>query len=134
MIAFLMYSNYTVYRAKNKNALKVLELVIQVTAFLKALINGEWRWKCPDGYHSAQDDETGQCYPDTEPCYPGHLIDPDTTNCRDEEDVCEEFNLTGCMEDGKMIDTFPNEDCLRYPDNEKCAAIMIKDVKMMVSY
>lgn len=48
------------------------------------------------------DDETGQCYPDIEPCYPGHLSDPDTTNCSDEEWVCEEFNMTGCLIDVLM--------------------------------
>ena len=40
---------------------------------------------CPKGYHSADDDETGQCYPDTEPCYPGQIRDPneDRPSCRD---------------------------------------------------
>lgn len=28
--------------------------------------NGEW--KCPDGYHGTDDDETGQCYPNSEGC------------------------------------------------------------------
>ena len=59
----------------------------------------------------------------SEPCYPGHLSDPDTTNCSDEEWVCEEHNLTGCTVDGRMIGTFPDEGCLQYLDNDKCAAI-----------
>ena len=33
---------------------------------------------CPEGFHSTEDDESGLCYPDTEPCYPGHLSSPDT--------------------------------------------------------
>ena len=46
-----------------------------------------------------------------------------STNCSNEEDVCEEHNLTGCTADGKMIGTFPDERCLNYPDNDKCAAV-----------
>jgi hypothetical protein len=80
-------------------------------------------WECPKDYHSTQDDESGQCYPDTEPCYPGHLNSPDTTNCSDEEDVCKEFNMTGCMVDGRMIGKFPDEDCLHGPSLDKCASI-----------
>ena len=91
--------------------------------FPNTLVDGKWEWECPEGYHSTQDDETGQCYPDTEPCYPGHLSDPDTTNCSDEDWVCEKFNLTGCIVDGRLIGTFPDQDCLRYPDNENANAL-----------
>jgi len=47
------------------------------TCFSPTLINGNWEWECPDGYHSEEDDETGQCYPDTKPCYPGQIRDPE---------------------------------------------------------
>lgn len=30
--------------------------------FPKTLVDGEWRWQCPKGYHTVDDDETGQCY------------------------------------------------------------------------
>jgi hypothetical protein len=89
--------------------------------FPRTFINGKWEWECPESYHSTEGDESGQCYPDTEPCYPGHLSSPNTTNCSDEEYVCKEFKMTGCMVDGKMIGTFPDEYCLQYPDNERCA-------------
>jgi hypothetical protein len=37
--------------------------------FPNTLVNGEWEWECPEDYHSVEDDETGQCYPDEEGCY-----------------------------------------------------------------
>ncbi len=42
--------------------------------FPKTLVNGEWEWKCPEDYHSVQDDETGQCYPDSEGCPDGTIM------------------------------------------------------------
>lgn len=93
------------------------------TCFAETLINGKWEWECPGGYHSEDDDETGQCYPDTEPCYPGQIRNPDFPACSSEDYVCEEFNLTGCIIDGRMIGILPDEYCLRNPDAEKCVAI-----------
>lgn len=52
--------------------------------------------------------------------YCGSLL---TTNCGDEDWICEEFNLTGCMVEGRMVGTFPDEGCLRSPAQDKCAAI-----------
>ena len=66
-----------------------------VIVFLRPFKDGKWKWECPDGYHGPQDDESGQCYPDTEPCYPGHLSSPNSTNCSDEDWICEKFNLIG---------------------------------------
>lgn len=37
---------------------------------------------CPDGYHSMDDDETGQCYPNSEEC-------PKYMKMNDEKDNCE---------------------------------------------
>ena len=78
---------------------------------------------CPDGYHSADDDETGQCYPDTEPCYPGDIRVPDYPTCGHEERVCEEYNITGCTIDGIMLEDYPDEYCLTSPDQDNCAII-----------
>jgi hypothetical protein len=39
------------------------------TCFPKTLADGEWKWRCPDGYHNEDGDETGQCYPNDEGCY-----------------------------------------------------------------
>ena len=47
------------------------------TCFPMTLINGEWEWECPDGYHSIDDDETGQCYPNSEGCiYDDYILTP----------------------------------------------------------
>lgn len=91
------------------------------TCFAKTFINGIWNWECPAEYHSAEDDETGQCYPNTEPCYPGQIMHPETLNCGEEKRLCEEFNMTGCLVEGRMLGTFPDEYCLTRPDNENCA-------------
>jgi hypothetical protein len=64
--------------------------------------------ECRDGYHSAEDDESGQCYPDTEPCYPGMVrnqTDANDKNCEDED----------------RPDT-PDASCLTNPGQEKCNA------------
>jgi hypothetical protein len=57
------------------------------TCFAKTFINGTYEWHCPDGYHSADGDETGQCYPDIEPCWPGMIRYPDDRTCGEENDV-----------------------------------------------
>jgi hypothetical protein len=57
------------------------------TCFAQTFINGTWEWECPKDYHSEDDDETGQCYPHTEPCYPGQIRYPDFAACGDEEYV-----------------------------------------------
>ena len=81
---------------------------------------------CPPGYHSAQDDESGQCYPDTEPCYPGQVrnqSDPNDKNCEDIEHPCKNKNVSGCMINGRNITDFPDEYCLTSPSQDKCAII-----------
>ena len=34
----------------------------------RTFVDGEWKWICPEGYHSAYEDESGQCYPNDEGC------------------------------------------------------------------
>ena len=36
---------------------------------------------CPDGYHSNEDDETGACYPDSEPCPEGQVRSDEGNYC-----------------------------------------------------
>jgi hypothetical protein len=36
---------------------------------------------CPDGYHSNEDDETGTCYPDSEPCPEGQVRSDEGNYC-----------------------------------------------------
>ncbi len=33
--------------------------------------------RCPSGYHSHEDDESGKCIPDNVPCDPGYIMSPD---------------------------------------------------------
>jgi hypothetical protein len=37
--------------------------------------------RCPDGYHSEEDNESGECYPDSRPCPQGQVMDPDFPTC-----------------------------------------------------
>ena len=80
---------------------------------------------CPPEYHSADDDETGQCYPDTEPCYPGQIREPEERWCGNIDCVCEEHNQTltkTCFEDGIIVMDFPSTSCLTSPDQDNCTA------------
>lgn len=43
-----------------------------------------------DGYHSVEDVETGQCYPDDERCPEGTVKTTGKDNCID-ENTCEDF-------------------------------------------
>jgi hypothetical protein len=46
------------------------------TCFPMTLVNGGWEWECPEDYHAVDDDETGQCYPNSEGCpdYSGYPV------------------------------------------------------------
>ena len=102
---------------------------------------------CPDGYHGEDDDETGQCYPDTKPCWPGMIrypsdrAAPAVEACGDTEDVCKKYNMSlpeSCIVDGRSIIDFPTADCLIYPDHDNCAFVEgygcpVPDFTMMTS-
>lgn len=45
--------------------------------------------KCPKGFHSHEDDETGRCIPDKIPCQSGYIRDPDFPTCSQKEFVCQ---------------------------------------------
>jgi hypothetical protein len=36
--------------------------------FPNTLVDGEWKWVCPEGYHNVDDDETGQFYSGSDRC------------------------------------------------------------------
>jgi hypothetical protein len=95
------------------------------TCWPETMVNGTWKHVCPPGYHSESEDESGQCYPDNEPCYPGQIRDPDKATCDYEGDICAEYNLTGCYIDGIFISDYPDEYCLTNPAQDNCAAILI---------
>jgi hypothetical protein len=53
--------------------------------------------KCPKGYHSHENDETGRCTPDSTPCEPGFIRDPDFPTCSQKENVCSKHSeLEAC--------------------------------------
>ena len=54
---------------------------------------------CPDGYHRIEDDESGRCYSDDEPCPPDMIKNPEfPKNCEYKTYVCETFpELEACQ-------------------------------------
>jgi hypothetical protein len=84
------------------------------------------RDECPEGYHTDHEDETGQCYPDTEPCSPGMIRYPERYGreaCGSIEDVCRQYNASlkeSCFVEGRTIVNFPNTSCLTNPDSTRC--------------
>lgn len=85
------------------------------------------RSDCPEGYYSEDENETGQCYPDTKPCWPGMIRYPDrhvgSEVCGYVEDVCKKYNASlteSCFVEGRTIVDFPNTTCLTNPDQKRC--------------
>lgn len=57
--------------------------------------------KCPKGYHSHEDDESGRCIPDSVPCDPGYIMSPDFPACEYKDFVCQKHpSLNDCKEEG----------------------------------
>jgi hypothetical protein len=55
--------------------------------------------RCPEGYHSHEDDESGRCIPDSTPCDDGYIRNPEFLSCEREEFVCAEFpDLDECKD------------------------------------
>ena len=80
--------------------------------------------ECAPGYYSESEDESGQCYPDTEPCFPGQIRVPNEKLCEYIGYVCSEHNQTltkSCFVDGIFISDYPDEYCLTNPGQDKCA-------------
>ncbi|VFJ13008.1 hypothetical protein [Candidatus Nitrosocosmicus franklandus] len=56
--------------------------------------------RCPLGYHSHEDDESGKCIPDSVPCDPGYIMNPDFPSCEYKEFVCQKHpDLKECKEE-----------------------------------
>jgi hypothetical protein len=43
--------------------------------------------KCPTGYHSHEDDESGECIPDSTPCEEGYIMNLSYASCERKEFV-----------------------------------------------
>ena len=56
--------------------------------------------RCPSGYHSHEDDESGKCIPDSVPCDPGYIMNPDFPTCEYKEYLCQNYpDLKECKAD-----------------------------------
>jgi hypothetical protein len=85
--------------------------------FPKTLVDGEWKWVCPEGYHNVDDDETGQCYSNEEECQDYEVFEEgkggdDSDGCRALDYVCDD-------------DVYrEHEECIEYcdedPDRQVC--------------
>lgn len=54
------------------------------------MIGENGTWACPDGYHSVEDDETGQCYSNDEGCeYDDMIFTEDKTGCVEYKISCD---------------------------------------------
>lgn len=66
--------------------------------------------RCPEGYHSHEDDETGRCIPDSTPCEPGYITDPDFPTCSKKVDVCKKHPEIKDCKDGNNNGNNDNDD------------------------
>jgi hypothetical protein len=70
------------------------------TCFPKTLIegdypfvNGTYLWLCPKGYHNIDEDETGQCYPNSEECEENYIFEKANASNPKDSDSCVEYKL-----------------------------------------
>lgn len=64
--------------------------------------------RCPEGYHSHEDDETGRCIPDDVPCDPGYIMNPDYPSCDNKDRVCQDHpDLDNCKVDDDIANNLP---------------------------
>jgi hypothetical protein len=71
--------------------------------------------RCPEGYHSHEDDESGRCIPDSTPCDDGYIMNPSFPSCELKEFVCAEFP------DAKGCEDKPPDACIAiYPPPPEC--------------
>ena len=67
---------------------------------------------CPEGYHSVEDDDTGQCYSNDDGCPEGTVMTNEKDNCIDENTY---ENFSNARE---SVDKETH--CNLYPDSEYC--------------
>ena len=55
--------------------------------------------RCPEGYHSHEDDESGRCIPNEISCDTGYIMNPDYPSCENKDRVCQEHpDLKDCKQ------------------------------------
>jgi hypothetical protein len=82
-------------------------------------IDGERRWLCPEGYHEAFEDETGQCYSNEE----GYRDDGFVLVERDDEDKNDICGSPYTIYDEKEVrnEVFCIKQCEENPDRNACS-------------
>ncbi len=80
--------------------------------------------RCPDDYHSHEDDESGKCIPDDVPCDPGYIMNPDYPSCENKDRVCQEHPD---LEDCKQDDGGPNNLPYKSGYNHGCSDAKISN-------
>ena len=80
--------------------------------------------RCPEGYHSHEDDESGKCIPDNVPCDPGYIMNPDYPSCNNKDRVCQDNPE---LEDCKQDDGGPNNLPYKSGYNHGCSDVKISD-------
>jgi hypothetical protein len=82
-------------------------------------LNAEGVWECPEGYHSIDDDESGQCYPNDDGCPGGMVLREDQQSCID-VDACEDSpNSRDCIDKETHCKLYPNSDYCK-GNEDKC--------------
>src|SRR4029078_3672546 len=71
---------------------------------------------CPDGYHSVDDDETGQCIKDSKGCLDGMVFREDGKTCGDEDELCPDDDNPNCENTNTDPDPNTNGDVLNCDD------------------
>jgi hypothetical protein len=80
--------------------------------------------RCPEGYHSHEDDESGRCIPDIISCDPGYIMNPDYPSCDNKDRVCQEHPD---LEDCKQGDGDPNNLHYKSGYNHGCSDAKLTD-------
>ena len=84
----------------------------------RTLVDGEWRWLCPEGYHDAWEDESGQCYPNDEGCRDDGFVLVERED-EDRNDQCAPLYII-CDEEEVRNEDFCIEYCEENPDEFVC--------------
>ena len=74
-------------------------------------------WTCPEGYHSEDDDESGQCYPDEEGCSNDNYVMLERQD--GEGNICRVLYVI-CDQEEHKEEQYCIEHCQEYPDSLPC--------------
>jgi hypothetical protein len=69
----------------------------------RTLINGEWKWVCPEGYHNVDEGESGQCYSNGEECQDTMIFEGANKSEGDLSDSCVEYKIDCDLNEGHPL-------------------------------